>query len=633
MPHLYRFEDVQIDLRSFRLFKAGEVVQVEPKALNLLVFLVENRGRLVEKHELLDAVWNDTFVTENVLTRAIAQLRKALADDPKEPRYIETVPTLGYRFIAKVEAEQVPEGAGTALIPSGEIASIPSRHARWRVPVVLGLTLSVVVAVAAFWIERRGGHISGGAPIRSLVVLPLENLSGDPSQEYLADGMTDELITALGQIGALRVISRTTATQYKNAHKSLPQIARELNVDAVVEGSVVRSGDQIRIAAQLIDAPADKQLWARSYDGDLRGVLGLQNKVAGAVAEEIRIQLTPNERTQLADAGQVNPRAYEALLKGYFFDRQSTPEQEQKALQYFRQAAELDPKFARAYVGIARSYDFLAHMNVVPTGEAMAASDEAVGKALELEPDLGEAYAERAWNLLIFHWDFPGAERDFRRALELDPSASPVHDGLAERSAVMGRFDEALPEIRRAQDLDPLNLVTNTDYCLLLRLARRYDDALAQCKATLDLDPNYRYTLETIREVYEAKKMYPEADKISVQSQLGDCTGSCTAALDEIHGAPGLVGSFDAWLKSQKTPPNPYFLSEAYAGLGRKDQAFAWLEKAYEQRSQLVGMVFLAVDPAFDSLHADPRFDAFLRRVGLPPRPHAGAARTDRPSN
>jgi TolB-like protein/DNA-binding winged helix-turn-helix (wHTH) protein len=639
VTRLYRFDDVEIDLQSFRLLKAGEAVPVEPKALNLLIFLVKNRGCLLERRELIDAVWGEAFVTDHVLNRAIGQLRKLLGDDAKEPRYIETVPTLGYRFIPQVEERPEETSAPIAAIGSqktdeqrieGAIGAKPRVRVWLRAAAASGFALLVVLGVGAFWMKGRGGNVPGSTPIRSLAVLPLENLSGDVSQEYLADGMTDEVITGLGQISALRVVSRTTAMQYKNAHKSLPQIARELSVDAVVEGSVVRSGDRIRIAAQLFDGPADKQLWARSFDGDLGDVLGLQNQVATAVAEQIRIEITPNERTQLADARQVNPRAYEAFLKGNSLE-ENTPESWRKALSYFQEATQLDPNFARAYVGIARSYNYLNGWEAVPVGEATAAADAADAKALELDPELGEAYAERAWTLMFFHWDFPGTERDFRHALELDPGSSDDRNGFADYLIAMGRFNEGLQEIRTARDLDPLSLVVNTDYCRLLTYARRYDDALAQCNATLELDPNYAYALDLTAHLCERKGEYSEAHKIF--ARRGGCDVSCVAMEDEIHGAPGVAGALDTWLKAQKEQPDAFFLATAYANLGRKDQAFAWLEKAYEQRAGGNQMIYVGLDPSFDRLHSDPRFGAFLRRAGLPPQPHGLVTHAHRLSN
>jgi len=329
-----------------------------------------------------------------------------------------------------------PTSGGVPVEAEGQRNSAKVRR---RVAVVLGIAVVVAaVVMAAFWAQAPRGHASPGPPIRSLAVLPLINLSDDSSQEYLADGMTVELITDLGQISALRVISQTTAMQYKNAHNPLPQIAKELDVDAVVEGSVLCSGDQIRIAVQLVEAGDDKQLWTGSYEGDREGVLGLQNQVAGAVAEEIRIKLTPKEKTHLADTRQMDPRASEAFFKGGAALDVNNLASVRIALQFFEQTVQIDPHFARGYVGVAKSYNYLAGWggfaagNGIAVGEATGAADSAIAKALELDPGLGEAYEERAWTIMKFRWDFPSAEAGFRQALELEPSAPSVYDGLSE---------------------------------------------------------------------------------------------------------------------------------------------------------------------------------------------------------
>lgn len=437
--------------------------------------------------------------------------------------------------------------------------------------------------------------------------------------------MTDELITSMGQIGALRVISRTTAMQYKNAHKPLPQIARELNVDAVVEGTVSHSADKVRIAAQLVDARTEKQLWAQNYDGDLRDVLGLQSQVAGAVAEQIRIKLTAKEKTQLADTESVDPRAYEALLKGNYLFRQNTTESTKKALEYFRQAVQLDPTFARAYVGIARCYNFLGE-GEVSAGEATATADAAVAKALQLQPELGEAYAERGWTLLFYHWDFPGAERDFRYAIALNPGSADAHEGYGHYLAVLGKFDAALWEMKKARDLDPLSPFLLADYCTLLQHARRYGEAEVQCLASLELDPHFAWGLEHTVQLYFNQKNFKTANQYLAKL---DCDALCLAMADEVNGDPEKRGAFDIWLKAQKQKPDAFFLAWAYTGLGRKDQAFAALERAYELRNSPHDLTFIPVDPHFDSLRSDPRFDAFLRRVGLPPQPQEFKGKTN----
>jgi len=386
----------------------------------------------------------------------------------------------------------------------------------------------------------------------------------------------------------------------------------------------MRWNDQIRISAQLVDAPVDKQLWAGSYHGDLRDIVGLENQVASAVAERIRIQLSPQERTELADARQIDPRASDAYFKGNAALEVNTQESEKTSLAFFQQAVKFDPHFARAYVGMAQSYNFLGDWGgygagpALGPGEVISGADSALATAIEIDPDLGEAYEEHAWTLHKFRWDFQGAEAGFRRALELEPGAASAHDGLAHSLLPQGRFDEALREIKSAQQIDPLSLYVNTDYCKILQYARQYDLAAKQCSATVRLGPDFYYALFMTATLYERKRDYAESHRFWTND---GCSATCIAAMDEIYGAPGVKGAFDAWLKERPQVP-PFFMARAYAGLRRKDQAFKWLEKAYELRSEFSWFVFLGVDPDFDSLRSDPRFDAFLRHVGLPPQPH-----------
>ncbi len=622
------FGEFELSLRTRELQKNGERFDLQEQPFLVLTALLERPGQLVTREELIKRLWaEDTFVDfEHSLNKAVKRLREALHDSAEKPQFIETLPRRGYRFIGTVAAARPPSLEPEQHQTPGKTSALSSGSLRWRVTLISGLVLFVAVVLIVLWVGGRRGDARAGAPIRSLAVLPLENLSGDSSQDYLADGMTDELITSLGQISALRVISRTTAMQYKNAHKPLPQIAKELNVDAVVEGSMVCSGDRVRIDAQLIDAAADKHFWARSFDGDLRDVLGLQNQVASSVAQEIRIEVTPKERTQLADTRQMDPRASEAFFKGGVALEINSLESERIALELFKQAVQIDPRFARAYVGVAKSYNYLAGWggfamgNGIAVGEATRAADSAIAKALELDPGLGEAYEERAWTMMKFRWDFPSAEAGFRRALQLDANAASAHDGLSFALLIEGRFDEALREIKLAEELDPLSLVINSDYCRLLQYARHDDLAVAQCDATVRLGPDYSYAIFETAQLHERKGDYSEGRRLWCKL-LGGCDTSFLAMVDEIHGAPGVNGAFDAWLKKQKHPPEAFFLARAYAGLHRKDQAFAWLERAYELHSDMFNMSFVGIDPDFDPLRSDPRFDAFLYRVGLPAQP------------
>jgi TolB-like protein/DNA-binding winged helix-turn-helix (wHTH) protein len=380
------FGEFELNVRTRELQKNGERFDLQEQPFLVLTALLEQPGQLVTREELIKRLWaGDTFVDfEHSLNKAVKRLREALQDSAEQPQFIETLPRRGYRFIGTVAAARPPSREPEERQAPGKSATLPAEVLRRRAAAISGLVLLVAVLAIAFWIEDRRVHMPGMAPIRSLAVLPLENLSGDPSLDYLADGMTDELITSLGQISALRVISRTTAMQYKNAHKPLPQIAKELSVDAVVEGSLVCSEDRLRIDAQLIDATADKHFWARSFDGDLRDILGLQNQVASAVAEEIRIEVTPKERTQLADTRQMDPRASEAFFKGGAALEINSLESERIALQFFEQAVQIDPRFARAYVGVAKSYNYLAGWggfavgNGIAVGEATRAADSAI---------------------------------------------------------------------------------------------------------------------------------------------------------------------------------------------------------------------------------------------------------------
>jgi TolB-like protein/DNA-binding winged helix-turn-helix (wHTH) protein len=629
VSRLLRFDGVEIDLQTFRLKKSGETLQIEPKSLKVLIFLAQSGGRLVGRQELIDSVWGDSFVTDHVLSRAIGQLRRVLDEDPKKPRYIETVPTLGYRFIAELDGTTgsteaqlgVPRIGKPEVEPSLAAAlTASSMRVLFRivaVPAALLLALVVVFSVRMTRTRAAAGQI------RSLAVLPLKNLSGDPAQYYLADGMTEQLITDLGQIGALTVISPTTAMQYRDTHKSLPQIAADLHVEAVVEGSVARAGDQLRIDAQLIDARADRQLWARSFQGTLSDAFTLQNQVASAVADEIRIQLTPQERTQLATSATTNPQAYQDLLLGHYFEENNTPDDERKALQYYQQAARLDPNFARAYVGIALAYNFLADADAIPTGEATTAADSALARALDLDPNLAEAYGERGWMEMFYHWDMAGAARDFRHASEIDPSDATFHQGIGQYLMHVGRFDEAFHEFDRSMQLDPLSRRDHVDYCNMLMFAKRYDDAFRQCNAALEMDPHFEFALMILQELDERTGNYTAAHELV--KKLGWCYDDlCMAANDEIHGRPGTTGAWDAWTKTQHPPPDAPDTAMADTALRRNDQAFANLEKAYEQHRNMQFLTFLPIDPFFAPLYSDPRFDAFLKHAGLPPRSQAG---------
>jgi TolB-like protein/Tfp pilus assembly protein PilF len=455
-----------------------------------------------------------------------------------------------------------------------------------------------------------------------LAVLPLDNLSGDPTQDYFADGMTDELITDLAQIRALRVISRTSVMGYKGVRKSLPEIARELNVDAVVEGTVLRSGDEVRITAQLIQAPADKHLWAESYEGNLRDTLALQKEVARNIAEQIRIEVTPREQAALKSVKAIDPEAYEAYLKGRYFWDKRTADGLKKAVDYFNQAIVKDPNYAAAYSGLADTYALLGDWQyaVMTPKEAMPRAKAAAIKALELDDSLGEAHASLAFCLDGFDWNFEAADREFRRAIELSPNYATGHHWYSWHLALLGRNSEAIAEMTKAENLDPLSLIINADLAELFLIAHFPDEATEQSRKTIEMDPNFAFGHNQLAQVYLQKHMFPEAiAELEKAIQISGGSPTFTANLARAYAATnkkvealGLLND----LKRSSAPGNAYAAEIAmiYAALGDKDQAMVWLEKGYEERFN-PGVL---LRPGLDPLRSDPRFQELIRRIRLP---------------
>jgi TolB-like protein/tetratricopeptide (TPR) repeat protein len=459
--------------------------------------------------------------------------------------------------------------------------------------------------------------------IQSLAVLPLVNISGDPSQDYFADGMTEELITEMGQIGMLRVISRTSVMQYKGVMRPLPQIARELNVDAVVEGSVERVGDRVRISAQLIHAPTDRHVWSRSYEREMVNVLAMQDEVAQAIVAEIRTNVNPRKQAPPASARRIDPQAYESYLKGRYFWNKRTDEGFRKGLEYFQGAVLKDPREPRGYAGIADSYLMLAEYGAFPARDAVPKAKTAALKALELDDSLAEAHASLAALKEDYDWDWSGAEKEFKRALELNPSYATSHQWYAEFLAEMGRSDEAVDEIVRARELDPLSLIVNTVVGEILYESRQNDQAMQQLKKTLELDPNFAEAHRLLGETYLQLSRHDEAvSELQTALALSGSSVQNEAFLGQAYGLAGRKNEARAVLgrlkaHSAQAYVSPADLSLVYAGLGENDQALRLLEEAYKRR--LPSMVNLKVDPGLDNLRPDPRFQNLLRRVGFPP--------------
>ena len=479
--------------------------------------------------------------------------------------------------------------------------------------------LVVVLASLALW-QRNSG--TSPAVIRSLAVLPLESLSNDASQDYFADGMTDELISDLGQISALRVISRTSVMAYKHTRKSLPQIARELNVDAVVEGTVLRSGDDVRITAQLIDGSADRHLWSQSYQGELRDTLALQNNVARAIADQIRISVNPQEQSALRNVRVVNPVAYESYLKGRFFWNKRTADGLKVALAYFNEAIDEDPKYAQAYSGLADTYALLGDWQyaVMTPKEALPQAKAAAMKALELDSALGEAHTSLAFCLDGFDWNFDAAGNEFRRAIELNPGYATAHHWYAWHLALLRRYDEAIVEMKKAMNVDPLSIIINADLAELLLLAHATDESIQQSRKTIEMDPAFGLAHNHLGQAYLQKHMNTQAvAELQEAVKLSNGSPTCIANLaradaasDKKSEAVKLLGD----LKKRSTPGQSFAseIAVIYASLGDTDQAMNWLEKGHEERFN-PGVL---IRPGFDPLRADPRFEDLVRRTGFP---------------
>ena len=499
------------------------------------------------------------------------------------------------------------------------------RLSQRRAFAALGSLVVLLALIAGFRSARlrQWRHASSPSPhIESLAVLPLKNLSGDPAQEYFADGMTEELTTDLSKIGAVRVISRTSAMRYKDANKSLPEIARELNVDAVVEGSVERSGDRVRITAQLIHAPTDTHLWADSYERDLRNIPSLQDEVARDIASQIKVTLTPQEQAQLSSSRPIEPEAYENYLKGRYYYGKLSTEGFHEALKYFQQAVQLDPKYALAYVGEADCYKELGIWGALPPRESSSKAKAAVHKALEIDNNLGEAHATLAHLHFVYDWDWAGAQKEFNRALELSPRSSEVHDLYAIYLSAMGSQDEAVAEIEKAHALDPVSQPANTVLGFVYLLAHRFDKAIEQLQKTLVLYPGSAIDHNNLGICYEHKGRYQEAVEEYLKSdEIEGATGEELAIRRGAFLKAGLQGFLQEELKSDITDSKhdyvpPFEFAQLYARMGDKDRAFEKLEETYTEGGHNVA--FLKVEPELDNLRSDPRYADLLRRLGLP---------------
>ncbi len=621
-----RFRDCELDADGFVLSRAGHRLRLERKPMELLILLAEKQGQLVKREEIIEKIWGKDFFfdAENGINNAIRKIRSALNDDSEQPRFVETAVGKGYRFVAPVE-HVAETGSSPAPAPEG-IRRWPGSG--WRLAWIPGLVAIILVAAAfAFNVAGvRNWNIGGGVPpIHSIAVLPLENLSGDPAQDYFADGMTDALITELAQFSSLRVISRTSAMHYKGSHRPLPEIAKELNVDAVVEGTVSRSGNRVRITAQLLEARSDRHLWAKAYDRDIREIVSLQQDVADSIVSEIQPKLRPQGSASVSRKRQVNPEAYDAYLQGMYFWHKFNKAGDHRAVEYFQESIRKDPSYALGYAGLSNAYHELAYYG--RPIDIMPKSKEAAEKALQLDDTVAEAHGALGWVKWIYDWDWPGAEKEFQRAIQLNPGHSISHGMYANFLDSKGRFEEAFRELRVARELDPVALILIRNAADHFRCMRQYDRAIAENRKALDMDPSFANAHENLAYAYANKGMYEESIKEMEQLAISDGEHDLAQTMKIAFAHGGYKGALKSRLKyykdRRKAGAHVNFWDEAltHAQLGNTDLALQALEKAYDEREDLTD---LAVDPSWDSIRADPRFQELLRRVGLPVNTGAG---------
>jgi TolB-like protein/DNA-binding winged helix-turn-helix (wHTH) protein len=620
-----RFGVFEVDLRSGEVRKAGVRIKLQEQPFKILIALLEHPGEVVTREELRGRIWPDESSGDfdHAVNIAVAKLRTALGDSADAPHLIETLHRRGYRFIFPLTDRSL-RAQNVAILQSAPAPAQPERAQRgWnrrRVVAIAAGSLAVLAIATPLWFRSSTrSHDPGRQPalIQALAVLPLVNLSGEAEQEYFADGMTDALITELGKISTPRVISHQSVMQYKGSKKSLPEIAEELKVDAIIGGAVERYGDRVRVIVHLDQAAPESQLWAKKYDRSIRDVLVLQDDIARAVTDELQVELTPQERTRLASGRPVDPQAQDAFLRGQFFASKKTERDVQAGITYFREAIEKDPGYAPAYAGLASALFQLGNARFGGGGhstkEILPEAKAATVKALELDPSLAAAHLARAW-ILFLDWNWSESEKEHQLVLKLSPNSMEGHLHYASYLNDMGRFDEGMAQINYTIQLDPSSPGPRGALGFTAFCARQYDLALEELGNAEDD--------HLLGRTYAAKKMYPEA--IAAFQRLSSQLGRQPLVVSDLAWAYGLAGRKQEAQKlinelneiARHRYVAPILFMTAYIGLGDKDKALTWLERGYEEHD--AWLVFLKVGPTWDPLRSERRFQAVLRRMNFP---------------
>jgi TolB-like protein/DNA-binding winged helix-turn-helix (wHTH) protein len=626
-PSVYAFGPFLMDSGRRLLLCDGQQVSLPPKVLDTLVTLVENRERVVTKDELLKAVWGDTVVEEGGLARNVSLLRKVLGEKPDDHEYVVTLPGRGYQFVAEVRrlvgSDQASDLAAPPLqvVPSAYAATDPpSRRVFGRRWLALGTITALTLGIVAYAFRPEAMEPRARLPIRSIAVLPLENLSGDPGQEYFVDGITESLIGNLARVRTLRVVSRTSVMRFKGTQPALKDVARTLDVDAIVEGSVQRADGRVKISIQLIDGRSDTHLWAREYERLATDVLTLQGELARGVADEIRVYVSAEDRLAMASAGTVNPAAYQEYLLGQFYLWKRLDEDLVRAIEHFERATGFDPGYAAAHAGISHAWWWRGMVGPKTFKDVEPASRAAAMTALALDARLPEAHVSVGRLKYGYDWDWRGAQSDFRRALEIDPNNLDALFFSGMVCMALGCFDAGIADLQRAAQLDPLSSTIQSALGRILYRARRFDEAVVQLKQAIALEPRNRGAYVRLAAVYREMGQYPDAlvllEQAEASAPLAPGPAAHTALIYARMGRRAESKRILEDLRAQlRGRPMPFEVAGAYAALGEKDEAFELLFRNLETRDTWAA--YTMTDPSLLELHSDPRWSELLRRLNF----------------
>ena len=601
-------------------------LQLQEKPFQLLLVLVENPQRIVTREELRERMWgSETFVDyDRGINVAVKKVRDALGDSAENPKFIETIAKKGYRFLLPVEVAgphvEGPQPILAANAPAvANVTSAPHRFGRTSVALSAMVAGAVLAGLAVWFLKVQPQH-RHPAQIHSLAVLPLRNLSPDPGQEYFAEGITEDLVTNLARSLPLRVISRTSVMRYEGTTEPITQIARELGVEAIVEGAVARSGDRVTVTVQLVNAKEDRHLWAHKYDRQVGDLLEIETELSQQIANQVGSSLGLQREVKVPRSGPVGAQVYDLLLKGRYFWNKRTDEGVMRAAEYFRQAIDADPNYAPAYVGLADCYLF-GQPPTAPPKVLAAKAKEMIKKALQVDDDLGEAHATLGLLAENFEWDWNEAEKEYKRAIELNPNYATAHQWYGGELCLRGNFDAALHELKLARDLDPLSLVIIKDTGDIYYVSHQYDRSIEYFRKTLEMDPNFVIAHINLAVVYAQQRQFSSALTELQKARQVEDSPYALSELGYVYALAGETQQAQRVLSQLKIVSGqryvfPTGFAMVYAGLGNKDKALEWLEKGYREGGLLTG---LKVDPHWDNLRDDPRFNNLMKRVGLAP--------------